>query len=62
VNAQAAELRPADDLLERQAGGALRDHRVQLGGCVRGVGEQPGLVLGEHAPGGAQPGDNVRVG
>jgi hypothetical protein len=55
----AAELRPADDLLERQAGGALADHRVQLGRRVRGVGEQPGLIFGEHAPGRAQPGDDV---
>ena len=58
---QAAELRPADDLLERQAGGALLDHRVQFGGCVRGVGKQAGLIFGEHAPGGPQPGDDVRI-
>jgi hypothetical protein len=59
VYAQAAELRPADDLLERQPRRALTDHRVQLGRRVRGVGEQPGLVFGEHAPGRPQPGDDV---
>ena len=59
VYAQAAELRPADDLLERQPRRALTDHRVQLGRRVRGVGEQPGLVFGEHAPRRPQPGDDV---
>jgi hypothetical protein len=58
---QAAELRPADDLLERQARGALTDHDVQLGRGARGVGEQPGLIFGEHAPGGPEPGDDVWI-
>jgi hypothetical protein len=60
-DAQAAEPRPADDLLERQAGGALPGHRVQFGGGARGVGEQPGLFLGEDAPGGAQPRDDAGI-
>lgn len=61
-DAQTAEIRPADDLLERQAGGALRDHRVQFGGRVRGVCEQPGLLFGEHASGSPQPRDDAGIG
>lgn len=52
---QAAELRPADHLLERQPAGSLLHQRVELGRGSRGLREQPRLVFREHAPGGAQP-------
>ena len=55
---QAAEVRPADDLFQRQAGCPPVHH----GGELRRRGgrgdEQLRLVLGEHAPGGPQPGDD----
>ncbi len=55
---QAAELRPADDMLEWQAAGAPVHHRgeVGLGPCRRD--EQPRLVLGEDTAGGAELGDD----
>jgi hypothetical protein len=55
---QAAELGPAENLLQRQAGGALADHDVEFGQCPGGSDEQPRLVLGEHAAGRAQPSDD----
>ena len=55
---QAAEPGPAENLLQRQAGGALADHDVEFGRCPGGSDEEPRLVLGEHAAGRAQPGDD----
>ena len=57
-DSQAAELGPAENLLQRQAGGSLADHGVEFGRCSGGRDEQPRLVLGEHAPGRAQPRDD----
>jgi hypothetical protein len=57
---QATELRPAEDVLERQARGAAVDHSGEV---RRGPGrrdEQLRLVLGEDAAGGAEPGDDGR--
>jgi hypothetical protein len=59
---QPAELRPADHQLERQAAGPPFDERVELGRAARGGREQPGLVFGEDAPGGAQPPHDGRIG
>ena len=59
---QAAELRPAEDLLERQAGDAPVHHGVEFGRCTGGGGEQPGFVLGENAPRGTEPVNDERVG
>ena len=41
---------------------ALFDERVELGWAARGRREQPGLVFGEDAPGGAQPRHDGRIG
>jgi hypothetical protein len=59
---QPAELRPADHYLERQAAGPPFDEQVELGWAARGGREQPGLVFGEDAPGGAQPRHDGRIG
>ena len=59
---QPAEARPADHHLQRQAGGPVRDHPLELVGRAGGLGQQGRLVLGEHAPGGAQPLDEAGVG
>jgi len=58
---QAAELGPADDLLQRQAGGALADHGVEFGRRPGRFHQQPRLVLGEDAAGCAEPGNEERV-
>src|SRR5207248_9591500 len=50
---------PAEHVLEREAGDAPLDHVGQFGGGAGGVGEQPGLVLGEDAAGGPEAGDDV---
>jgi len=55
-DAQPAELGPAEDLLQRQARRPLLHHGVEL---IRGSGpgdEQPGLVFGEDAARGPEPG------
>ena len=48
-DAQTAELGPAQHLLQRQAGDAALDHRLELVGRRRGLDDQRRLVLGEHA-------------
>ena len=57
---QAAELRPAEDVLERLAGGPPVQHGGQGGRCPRRGDEQPRLVLGEDAARGPEPGDGGR--
>jgi len=59
----AAELDPADDVLQRLARDPAVDEAVERwsAGAVGGLAEERGLLLGVHAPGGAQPGDE-RVG
>ncbi len=56
---QAAELRPAQDVFERLTADAARDHGGQGVGGGSGGDEQRGLVLGEHAPGGPEPQDDL---
>ena len=59
---QAVELRPAEDVLEGQAGDPAVDHRGEVRrGRGRGD-EQPRLLLGEDASGRTQPGDDGRPG
>jgi hypothetical protein len=53
-DAQAAELRPADHLLERQPLDPPRDHRGEGGRGRRGRDQQACLLLREDAAGGAQ--------
>ena len=53
---QAAELRPAQDVLKGQAGHPPVHHGGQLGRGLGGRDEQPGLVLGEDTAGGPEPG------
>jgi hypothetical protein len=55
---QAAELRPADDVLKRQAGHSLVYHLGQAGRRPGRADEQPRLVLGEDAAGRPEPGDD----
>ena len=60
----AVELRPSDDVLEREALDAAGDHRLEL---LRRAGlgdEQVRLLFGEHAAGGPESGDDggVRIG
>jgi len=57
---QAAELRPAEDVLERLAGGPLVHHGGQGSRCPRRGDEQPRLVFGEDAARGPEPGDGGR--
>ena len=59
---QAVELGPPDHLLERQAADPPLDQRVEFGRAARGLCEQPGLILREHAAGGAQPRHDGLVG
>ncbi|MNW56929.1 hypothetical protein D3C74_346880 [compost metagenome] len=59
---QAAELGPAEDLLEREPRDPARDHVVELGGGGRGGDDQVCLVLGEHAACGAEGEHDVRRG
>ncbi|BCB91703.1 hypothetical protein Psuf_090160 [Phytohabitans suffuscus] len=55
---QAAELRPPQQVLQRLAGDPAGDQRGQVGGGVRGGGEQARLVFGEDTTRGAQPLDD----
>jgi hypothetical protein len=57
---QPAELRPADDVLERQAAGPPGHHGVELVRCPGGLDQQPGFVLGEDAARRPEPADDVR--
>ena len=57
---QAAELRPAENLLERQAGDAPVHHRVEFVRCPGGGHEQTGFVLGENATRGPEPANDDR--
>jgi hypothetical protein len=53
-DAQAAEVCPADHVLERQARDAPLDHGLEVGRRRRGGDQQAGLLLREDAAGGAQ--------
>ena len=55
---QAAELGPAENVFERQAGHSPVDHGGEVGRRARRGDEQPRLVLGEHTAGGPKPGDD----
>src|SRR5664280_1952087 len=57
---QAAELRPAEDVFEGQAGGSPVDHGGEIGSRPCRGDEQPRLVLGEDTAGGPKPGDDDR--
>jgi len=58
---QAAELRPAEDVLQGQASGSPVNHGVKfVRGSCRGD-EQPGFVLGEDTAGRPEPSDDERV-
>ena len=59
---QAAELGPADHLLQRQPGRAPVRHGGEIGERTGGGDEQPGLVLGEHTASRPKPGDQGRPG
>lgn len=59
-NAQAAELGPAEDVLERRADDPPLDEGIELGRAPRGGAEQRRLVLGEDASGRPQRRDDVR--
>jgi hypothetical protein len=61
ADSQAAELGRADHLLQWQTLDPLPDHLLELGGRPRGIAEEPGLILGEYASGGSQPGDDSLV-
>lgn len=61
-DAQAAELCPAEDVLERKAGHSSVNHVVEVGWCSCGRDEQLGLVLGEDAAGSAELVDDVGAG
>jgi hypothetical protein len=58
---EAAELRPAEHLLERLAGDPASHQRLQPVRRRRLGHEEPGLVLGEDASRGAEPADDGRV-
>ena len=58
---QPAELGPAEDLLQRQAGRPPLDHGGKLARAAGRGHEQPGLVLGEDAARGPQPGRHDRL-
>ncbi len=58
---QAAELRPAEDQLERQARGAAVHHGIELVRRPGGGHEQPGFSFGEHAAGRPEPADDDRI-
>ncbi len=55
---QTAELRPAEDVFQRQAGGSLVHHRGEVGRRPCRSDQQPRLVLGEDTAGGPKPGDD----
>lgn len=55
--AATAELRPAQDVFEREPGGTALDERGQLAGGSGGLVEEEGLVLGEDAAGAAEDED-----
>ena len=55
---QAAELRPAEDVFEGQAGDPPVHHGGEVGRRPRRGDEQPRLVLGEDTAGGPKPGDD----
>ena len=55
---QPAELRPAQDVLERQAGNPLLHEGVEVVRRRGGRGQQPGLLLGEDAAGRPEPRDD----
>jgi hypothetical protein len=55
---QAAELRPAEDMFEGQAGGSLAHHGGKVGWRPRRGDEQPRLVLSKDAASGPKPGDD----
>jgi hypothetical protein len=55
---QPAELGPPNHLLDRQAGGAPVHHDVELGWGRSRAAQQPRLILGEDAAGGAEPADD----
>ena len=59
---QAAELRPAEDVLEGLAGGTPVHHGGQAGRRPSRGHEQPRLVLGENTARCPQPGDDGRPG
>lgn len=52
--AATAELRPAQNVFEREPGGTALDEVGQLVGGGGGLVEEEGLVLGEDAPGAAE--------
>ena len=54
-----AELRPADDVFERQAAHSLRDQLFEVFGRGGGLVEQGGFFLGEHAARGPEAIDDV---
>ena len=54
---QAAELRPAEQRLQRRAVDPRGGEGVELGGRQAAAPQQPRLVLGEHAARRAQAGD-----
>jgi len=56
---QPVEQRPADDVLERFTGHPAGGPRHQLGRRGRLVEQEPGLVLGEDAPGRTERGDEL---
>ena len=58
---QPGEFRPAQDMLKGLAGDPLVHHRVQLAGGPGRGDEQLGLVLGEDAARGPEPGDDQGI-
>jgi hypothetical protein len=58
---QPAELRPAQEVLQGEARDPLLDQRGEGAGGARRVRQEARLVLGEDAPGGAQPGHDGGV-
>lgn len=56
---QPAEFGPAEDVLERQPGGALIDHPGQLGRRMRGSLKQLSFLFGEDAARRPEPGHDV---
>ncbi len=55
---QAAEFRPAHNLLERQARDSLFHHYIEFGRGARRGAEQPRLVLCKDTARGPEPGDD----
>jgi hypothetical protein len=58
---QAAELRPAEQVLQGLPGDPPSDQKLQRCSVPCPGHQQPGLFLGEHAAGGAQPSDDRRL-